>query len=541
MSDDSGRPWPADPRRGRNDPRAPLPTELDPRRGAGRDPARYGGGGGGYGPPPTGRGPGDGRFEPSPPDRTGRQRAGLAFRIIATGLSVTVLVASGVLWAAYRKYNGQITRINALPASGNSEDRDVDGKDMNILMVGNDSRDSATDAQLGALGTERSGGTANTDTMILVHVPADGSRASLVSFPRDLWVEVPGLDGHRKLNAAYPNGSGGGTSPEARGKGAQLLIKTISQLSGLRIDHYVEVDLLGFYNITNALDGIEVNLCKAQKEKDSGIDLPAGKQTIKGTQALSFVRQRKGLPNGDLDRIHRQQYFIGAVINKIISKDMLFKIGDLNRTLKAITKSLYTDQSFEPLELAQQMRDLAAGNVEFLTVPNKGPANVDGASVVLPDEDALEPFFTSLSDGDANPPARPKTIPRDQVEVEVLNGSGRGGLAGRTSDALSSAGFTVTGTDNAPAQEETTILYADGQRDAAATLATVVKGASLEADDSLESGVRLVLGSSFDELSSGGGGGSGGSSGGGSGGGAAGGTPTSPQPDRTAADKGCIN
>lgn len=468
-------------------------------------------------------------------------------KLLATALSAVVLVASGLLWAGYHKYTAQIDRIDAIPTQGNHVTQDVDGKDMNILLVGNDSRDSASNAQLSQLGTERDGGSSNTDTMILVHVPADGHQATVVSFPRDLWVDIPGIGPH-KLNAAYPNGSKGGTNKEARAAGARLLIQTLSNLTGLRIDHYVEVDLLGFYDITEAIDGVEVNLCKPAKDHYSGIDLPAGPQIIKGTQALAFVRQRHGLPQGDLDRIHRQQYFLGAVVRKMTSAGVLLNPVKLNKVLDAITASLHADPGFDPLRLAQQMRELAAGNVKFLTAPNQGTATIDGKSVVLPDRAAMSSFFTNLSDEVGDKAQSQQTVPRGQVHVLVLNGAGQSGLAAQTSRALKSAGFAVSSTPGnaASLQESTTISYSADQRAAARTLATVVPGASLRQDDSLDGTVQLVLGSDFGGLSTGTAGGSG-SSGGSAGSAGSGSADTHPAagtttaPDRTAADTGCIN
>lgn len=457
----------------------------------------------------------------------------LTLKIVATTLSAVVLVASGVLWIGYHKYVSQIERIDAIPADGNAADND--GEDTNILIVGNDSRQSATDEELAELGTERDGGSLNTDTMILAHIPADGSRASLVSFPRDLWVDIPGI-GEHKLNSAFPNGASGGTSPEATAAGARLLTQTISGISGVHIDHYVQVDLLGFYNISKAIGGVEVNLCHAVEDHYSGIDLPAGKQVIEGQQALAFVRQRHGLPNGDIDRIHRQQYFIGAMVNKMTSAGVLLNPVKLNDLLNAVTGSMRMDPDLDPMKLARQLHDLAAGNVEFLTVPTAGNDNIDGQSVVLPDEAAMRSFFAQIG-SDHKPAAEERSVPREEVRVEVFNAAGINGLAGQTADQLREVGFTVTGTGDAEARD-TTILYSPDREAEAETLAAAVPGATLATDDSLGDTVRLVLGADFGGLTSSGGGGD--SAGGGSG--ADSGTqPADTTPDRTAADTGCIN
>jgi LCP family protein required for cell wall assembly len=359
---------------------------------------------------------------------------------------VLVLVASGVMWFLYRDFTTKVDRVDAI---GSTVD-DVDGKDMNILLVGSDDRTNATPAELQELNTT-SQVTNSTDTMILVHIPADGRKATAVSFPRDSWVSIPGCGTH-KLNSAYINGATDcGTKPKDADRGRQKLVQTISELSGVHIDHYVEVDLLGFYRITKAIDGVTICLNAAQKEHDSGIDLPKGESKIEGKQALAFVRQRKGLPRGDLDRIVRQQYFMSAVFRKVTSVGTLTNPIKLKRLLDAIGTSLRMDDGLDPLQLAGQLRGLAAGNVTFTTIPTEGLGTRSGQSVVLVDESAIAPFFTAL----INPP-KPKApvkaaAPADTT-VAVFNGSGRSGLAGTAGAALTKAGFTVSGTGNADRQ-----------------------------------------------------------------------------------------
>ena len=366
-------------------PQPGLPPDLDPR---GRD-QRLG---------PRGAGPtGPTGWEP-PARRRGRHPALAALRVAGAALSVLVLVASGLMWFLYKDFTGNIGRVNAI---GKTAD-DVDGRDQNILLVGSDDRSTATEAELKELSTTRVSSN-STDTMMLVHVPADGRRATAISFPRDSWVDIPGY-GQHKLNSAYINGAtDGGKTKADPDRGRQLLVQTISELSGLHIDHYVEVDLLGFYRITKAIGGVEVCLNKAQQEKDSGIDLPAGKSVIEGKQALAFVRQRKGLPRGDLDRIVRQQYFLGATFRKVTSLGVLTNPIKLKRLLDAVGSSMRMDDDLDPLQLARQVRGLAAGNVEFKTIPTTGTGFRDGQSVVLLDEAKLPDFFRTVADP---PPAK---------------------------------------------------------------------------------------------------------------------------------------
>jgi LCP family protein required for cell wall assembly len=191
-----------------------------------------------------------------------------------------------------------------------------------------------------------------------------------------------------KLNSAFENG------------GPSLLIRTIEELSGLRVDNYVQIDFDGFQSMVNTLGGVEVCLSEPAKEKDSGIDLEAGRQTIKGSQALAFVRQRKGLPNGDIDRIGRQQQFIAGIVRKTLSAGTLLNPFRLNSVLNVATDALQVDDdtSIDDLrDLAVRFRTFTAGGVIFSTVPI---ADVNGyrerQSVVLLDEAKMAEQFALL-------------------------------------------------------------------------------------------------------------------------------------------------
>jgi LCP family protein required for cell wall assembly len=368
--------------------------------------------------------------------RSGRARwwrAGVVtVQVLATLLSVAVLLGSGYAWATYRSFKNGITRVNVIPQVVTTTDSNghtttvplpnVDGTDQNILIVGNDDRSTATDAELKQLGTTRDGGSLNTDTMMLLHVPADGSTATVISFPRDSYVNIPGY-GMNKLNAAYPDGVNDNNG--SRAAGGALLVKTIEGLTGLKIDHYMQVDLLGFYRISMAVGPITVcmngpmgpatsygevgNGYDSGFEPDgtfvysySGINLHKGNNKIRGLQALAFVRQRHGLPNGDLDRIKRQQYFLSAVFRKLVSGGFLLDLPKLNHLLSAFNRSVTMDQTLDPLKLAEQMQNLTAGNVRFATIPTQGFATEGSVGdVVVVDTAAMPAFIKSV----INPPA----------------------------------------------------------------------------------------------------------------------------------------
>ncbi|MGY1620445.1 LCP family protein [Geodermatophilus sp. SYSU D00691] len=474
------------------------------------------------------------------PRPAGRSSSGVATagRLLAGLLSVVLLATTGWGWYLSEVADASVHRTDAIPTSGN--DGIGGGAAMNLLLVGNDSRASASEEELQQLNTEDNGGMA-TDTMILVHVPADGSTASFVSFPRDSYVEIPG-HGWDKLNAAYAYGvadAGPDADEDTRqAAGAQLLIQTISRLSGLQIDHYAEVDLLGFFRISSVIGGVEVNLCNAVQDPYSGVDLPAGVQTISGEQALAFVRQRHGLPRGDFDRIVRQQTFIAGMIRKILSDNVLFDLGKQRELVQAAAGSLTIDQNLDLFDLAAQMQSVTAGSIEFQTIPYAGDDHdEDGRYILrLQDPEVLHEFFATLS---ADAPAAPEstesgaspTVAPGEVSVAVYNGSGTSGLAASTAEELSAAGFDVVSTGNADsaAYTATEIRYATGDDALANTLAAAIPGAqTVQSDEAPQGTVELVLGSDFNGV------------------GRAVTTPETPSPAegegaRTAADTGCIN
>ncbi len=198
--------------------------------------------------------------------------------------------------------------------------------------------------------------------MILLHLPTGGGKPTLVSFPRDTYVQVPSFTNRRvqvspahpaKLNEAYSIG------------GAALLTQLIGQLTGLRLDHYVQVDFGGFRKIVDALGGLTVCVRTKRHDHDSGDNLSAGTHpNVAGDQALAFVRDRKGLPGGDLDRIKDQQYFLAQVLQKVLSAGTLTDPARLNRFLSAVAIDVTVDQDFglsQMTTLGSRLRHLDPG------------------------------------------------------------------------------------------------------------------------------------------------------------------------------------
>lgn len=357
-----------------------LPPELDPRRPPGNRilHARSG----------TGR-------------RSGRR---VALGVCAI-VSLVLLVLAGTYWWKFHQFKANLARVDIATAQHDCTAPIRDGQ--NILVVGNDDRNDMTNAEVRALHTGRSGGSLNTDTMMIIHLPADGSKATLVSLPRDSYVNIP-HHGRAKLNSAYPDAytATHGSIAAKRQAGANLLVCTVENLTGVHIDHYAQVDLLGFYRISNAIGGVQVRMCTAVHEKKSGIRLHKGVNVIKGRQALAFVRQRYGFLNGlgDLDRVKRQQYFLTAAFRKVASAGTLLNPFKLQDLLKAVDRSLFVDSSLDPLTLGRELQNLTASKIAGKTIPTDGFANTDVGSVVVVHASQVRAFMAKV----VNPPAPAK-------------------------------------------------------------------------------------------------------------------------------------
>jgi len=409
---------------------------------------------------------------------------------------VVVLVAGGGYVAFnYQRFVAGVTHVDAIPAAVDDDGNalpDVDGKAQNILLVGDDHRpDGATDADLAKLGTEADDGGTNTDTMIVLHLPADGSGATMISFPRDSWVTVDGY-GKSKLNGAYAIGAAEGGDEG----GARLLVQTIQQISGLTIDHYVRVSMLGFYDMVEALGPIDVCLNNAVNDPYSTLNLPAGVSTLNAQQALAFVRQRHGLPNGDLDRQVRQQYFLSLEARQILSAGTLLNPVKLGRVLDAVSASVETDPSLNFINLAAQMKNVRADNIASATIPILGTPTIyvggSALSIVEIDTAAMPEFINTLI---GQPSAYTEAVaaaPAD-VTVSVMNARAVAGVAGEATEALAAFGFVTAAPDTVEVQDTTTIQYPAGQEAAAKAVALYLPSASVLESDSV-TGVTVFLG-----------------------------------------------
>lgn len=270
----------------------------------------------------------------------------------------------------------------------------------NWLVVGSDSRSKDGTSGKHAKGDLWKPGMQRTDTMMLVHLAGDGEQISVTSLPRDTWVDIPG-HGKGKLNAAFSYG------------GPRLLVRTVERLSEVRIDHYAAIDFAGFKSMTDAVDGVDVTVPRTVRDCSNGTLWEKGRHHLGGAAALKYVRQRCGLPNGDLDRIRRQQGFLLALLNKARSHDVLTNPKRLDGFLDATTESITVDDSVKGGELRSlgfRYRNADAGDLTFLTLPIRSYGMIGGQSVLLLDERKSEKLFTALR--------------KDRVEKYVKSGAG---------------------------------------------------------------------------------------------------------------------
>lgn len=453
--------------------------------------------------------------------RVVRGRVVRRLRIATVVASVLVLAVTGTAWGLYRDITAGIVTTDVIAGGG-------DGGDLNILLVGVDSR---TDAQgnplppeiLRELNSGADTGVLNSDTIMLLHVPESGGAAVAFSIPRDAYVDIPGYRTD-KINAAYPavkaltaerlvaegTRNAAQLEAEAARAGRSALIGAVEGLTDVQVDHYAELNLLGFYNLTQAIGGVDVCLAAPVDEPLSGARFAAGQQTISGRDALAFVRQRHGLPDGDLSRIRRQQVFLAAVGDKVLSAGTLTDPAALGALIEVVQQSVVLDDGWDLLAFAQQASDIAAGNLEFVTIPTVGLENNARGDVVLVDRDQVRGFIDARVEAqriaaeeaaavrEAEPPP-PVDVIASRYIVDVRNGSEAGGLAGDARDHLTGLGFTGGAVDNTVPTETSVVRYAGPDGDAARSVADQLGGVDVENDDSVPRGhLLVVLGSDFD-------------------------------------------
>lgn len=420
-----------------------------------------------------------------------------------------VLAVSATGYALVSWSSRSIERVDAFAGLVDRPPRNA-GRTTTFLLVGSDGREGMTRAQQRALrvGTVRTAAGRRADTMLLVQVSPGRGRIEVVSLPRDSYVTIPefrGEDGRRireqrsKLNAAYAFG------------GPPLAVATVERSTGVRIDHYVEVDFLGFVQLVDALGGVDVCTPVPLRDRKAGLRLPRGTTHVDGEAGLAYVRARSLDARADLGRVERQQRFLAAMAQRMTSKDVLLDPRALVRFLDAALSAVRADPGLSETaltELGLELRHVSPGDIRFRTVPIANPSfrAPDGSAVAQWDAAAAAELFTALRTDrpvtrDRLPPTQRPTVPPAQVRVQVYNGVGTPGLGTRASQELAHRGFDVAG----PALDwrrgrvgRTTIRYDSDYTESIKTAAAALPGARLVAVDGLGRTLQVVLGRSYD-------------------------------------------
>lgn len=484
--------------------------------------------------PESGAGTARGRRHAAAPK--GRDRAALTRnaqmggRVLLALACVMTLLGTGAVWGYQKVKDGNWNIVDAVnPDNSEIRGKELQTGDETYLIVGTDTR-SGKNGQIGAGTTEDAGG-ARSDTVILVNIPADRSRVVAVSFPRDLQINrpecttwdndkgeytgqiVPAETG-AKLNTAYGDG------------GPKCIVDTLTAISGLNINHFIAMDFSGFEKVVNKIGGVEVCSPVPLNDFELGpILTKPGKQKIRGKAALNYVRARtidtEG--NGDYGRIKRQQLFLSSLLRGALSSKVLSNPATLNGIVDTFIQNSFVDQvnTDDLLQLAQSMQGLDAGRVTFLTVPTSGTAEDGSGNEIprdadiraifdaiindepLPGEKEEKPAGTTTSTTTSPTPSRPADVTVSaldpySVSMRVLNGTGTAGVATGIAESLANQGFGVQGVaDASENRTDTVVRYGEGQQAAAATVAQLFPGASIQADNTVQSGIEVIVGSDY--------------------------------------------
>lgn len=327
----------------------------------------------------------------------GRPRGLIAGRAALVVCSIIAFVITGAMWMGANVVRGGLGYSNALAGAPRSS-----GGAQNILLIGLDTRkdkdgnDLPDDVMRQLHAGDGDSGGYNTNTLILMHIPADRKNIVAFSIPRDDLISVSGLDvSQAKIKEVYGrtkamtedklvnDGVNDQATLESRGRdaGRKASIAAVRELTGVPIDRFAEVSLIGFYDVAKALGGVQVCLNHAVSDDYSGANFSAGTHRLSAAQALAFVRQRHGLTRGDLDRTHRQQAFLLSALHQVQSAGTLTDVGKLNRLMGVVDDDVVFSQGWDVVSWAQDMVGTPGQQISFSTLPVLRYATVDGQDV----------------------------------------------------------------------------------------------------------------------------------------------------------------
>jgi LCP family protein required for cell wall assembly len=457
----------------------------------------------------TGGGRRGGRPARRRPRRSLGQKVAAWVSVVIVGALVVGTLAA---YAKYRSFWDSIKRIDVESLVGKQPPKLNNAE--NILLIGSDTR--VGQDGIGGSAAETPGG--RSDTLMLLHISPGHHEVTVISIPRETMVPIlscPASDGTsgqqaapgqvELINAALDFG------------GPVCTWKTFEAVTGIHLDHFIELDFTGFEQIVDDLGGVTVCLPFAVDDPQSGLDLSAGRHHVFGHEALAFWRTREGLGTGsDIQRITRDQYLMVALVQGMEHSGLLHSPSEILKVVRDATNAMTTDTGLDQnamLQLAESLGSIGSSDVQFITAPNiPYPANDNDVIFEQPQAGQL---FTaiqhdmSLAKATKGKPAKKSATPTldaapSKVNVEVLNGSGITGEAGQAGSDLTNEGFNVVGTGDASNFNYTSNMIeyaASSDMPAVDTLKSVVPNAQVEQNSSLTAGtVELIIGSDFSAL-----------------------------------------
>ncbi|MCU1518628.1 MAG: transcriptional regulator [Pseudarthrobacter sp.] len=450
----------------------------------------------------------------------GSQRRMPVWLKVATAV-ITVVVVGGLAFAGYWYFRLQSNISKAPLSAGDSTAEPVsDSNDrMQILILGSDTRDGAN-AEYGAV--DDSTGYGKSDVMMLMDISADNKRVSVISFPRDLLVDIPQCK-DQKTGNVFPARSGVMINEAMAEAGIGCAVDTVNKLTGLEVDHFMMADFNAVKELSNTVGGVEVCISDAVYDPDSRLRLPQGTSSVQGEMALAFLRTRHAFADGgDLGRIKAQQGFLSSLTRKIKDEGTLSDPAKMLRIADVVTQNLTVDEGLASvpslLTIGNRLKNIDISKVAFVAVPTT-PAALDPNRLEIAEPAGSQLFSALRKDVDLTDPTAPtptetatpsptatptETVPavppydKALQPVTVANGTGVPGRAQEIVQALVSGGFTQTGQLEAQAVAQSVVYYgpqfADVATDVAALLG-IPAGQVLPAPALV--GVQVYLGTDF--------------------------------------------
>jgi LCP family protein required for cell wall assembly len=440
---------------------------------------------------------------------------------------VAVVLAGGLAFAGYWYFRLQSNISTAALGAGSSRTDTTDDATgrLQILILGSDTRDGKN-SNYGS--TEDSTGYGNSDVMMLMDISEDNKRVNVISFPRDLLVDIPKCT-DQKTGKQYAARSGIMINEAMKEAGIGCAVDTVNKLTGMEVDHFMMADFNAVKELSNAVGGVSVCISDAVYDPDSRLRLPKGTSQVKGEQALAFLRTRHAFGDGgDLGRIKAQQGFLSSLTRKIKDDGTLSNPAKLLNIADVITKNLTVDDGLSSvpsmITIANRLKTIDVGKVAFVALPTvpatSDPNRLEAAQpassqlfaalrkdIDLTDPDGKEtpsPSATPKPSASSTPTATPKptatAAPYDKAlqPITVANGTGSGTRTQEIVEAVVAGGFTQVGQLEADTTAKTMVYYGPEFADVAADVAALFGiPAAQVAPSSGVTGVQLYLGSDF--------------------------------------------